>query len=690
MTGAGGFVASHMVDLLLEKGEEVVGTYRWFEDLERAEHFKNKITMVPMDLIDMGSCLRCVRDHKPEYFFHLAAQSFVPDSFIYPAMTIMTNTVGTLNLLEAVRLTRDEDKSYDPVIHVCSCYDSETKVVTRRGVLGYNDIRDNDQVLSIDPSTREVSYRNIKRVISQDYEGLMVEMKTRSVDLKITPNHQVLFSYSPKAKLQFKEAIRINQDMDRCYMPIGKYNHNSGIGNVIISGKSYPAEDIFYLLGLYIGDGYSGTQIRTQKNKTGLFRDDYLRLARDSSGRFVSGKFGIQTQSRSHSYRIFLAIPQEDKSRQKAIKCLNRLGIVPRLYDDTIYFTSKAFVEFFDTIGHSALIKKIPDWVFDYDYKYLQKLYEGLIDSDGYYHQRGERFSTSSKSVMESFLQLCLLLGKPATVSLRFNHNPIIKGRVIKDKSNYLFSITDGHPIPVRSKRIQSVWYKGKVWCLEIEGTHNFAVYRNGKTTYSGNSSEVYGQVDEGEIPITESQPFRPQNPYGASKVGADMIAYVYWRCYGLKIIRTRMFTHTGYGRTMESAEVSFARQIALIEKGKQEPVIKVGNLDSIRTIADVRDAVRAYYLLVRKCKYGEVYNIGGDKVISIREMLNYLISLSPMKTKIKVEVDPKKLRFSDVTLQIPSSQKFKSETGWKPEISFEKTMSDLLEFWRDKVGRRK
>ena len=323
VTGAGGFVASFMVDFLLEKGETVIGTYRWFEDLERAEHFKDKITMVPVDLIDAMSCLKCIREHKPDYIYHLAAQSFVPDSFVYPAMTIMTNTVGTLNLLEAVRLARDEDKSYNPIIVVVS-------------------------------------------------------------------------------------------------------------------------------------------------------------------------------------------------------------------------------------------------------------------------------------------------------------------------------------------------------------------------------SSEVYGQVEEGETPITESQPFRPQNPYGASKVGADMIAYVYYRCYGMKILRTRLFTHTGPRRTMDSFETSFARQIAMIEAELQEPVVKVGNLESIRTIADVRDAVKAYYILMRKCQLGEVYNIGGDRTMKVGEVLDYLISLSPMRDKIKVTVSPELLRPSDVTLQIPSSEKFKQLTGWEPEIPFEETMKDLLEFWRDKVGRAK
>lgn len=199
-------------------------------------------------------------------------------------------------------------------------------------------------------------------------------------------------------------------------------------------------------------------------------------------------------------------------------------------------------------------------------------------------------------------------------------------------------------------------------------------------------SSEVYGLVKKEDIPIKETQAFNPANPYAVGKVGADMLALMYYTNYGLKTIRTRMFTHTGPRRTMLSAEVNFARQIALIEKGKQEPVLKHGNLESIRTWADARDAVRAYYLLVRKCKYGEVYNIGGNITKSIGEMLDYLLSLSPIKDKIIKVEDKNLLRPYDVTLQIPDCSKFINETNWKPEYTFEQTMQDLLNWYREEI----
>ena len=333
ITGIGGFVASHLAELLLSKGEEVIGTYRWTEDLSRIEHIKDKITMIPMDLNDLSSCIKAMKK-KPDYIFHLAAQSYVGDSYSNPHITIETNTLGTLNLLEAVRIGQKnqayvytEEKKWDPIVHICS-------------------------------------------------------------------------------------------------------------------------------------------------------------------------------------------------------------------------------------------------------------------------------------------------------------------------------------------------------------------------------SSEVYGLVTKDLVPIKENCRFNPSNPYAVGKVGADMVALMYWTNYGIKTIRTRMFTHTGPGRTMLSAEVAFAKQIAEFEKkGITDYVLdgfklKHGNLESIRTWADVRDAVKAYWLLVRKGKPGEVYNIGGDTTKTVGEMLDYLLMLSPLKDKIKKVQDPKLMRPYDVTLQIPDCSKFKKDTGWKPEITFEQTMTDLLNYWRENVRK--
>ena len=199
-------------------------------------------------------------------------------------------------------------------------------------------------------------------------------------------------------------------------------------------------------------------------------------------------------------------------------------------------------------------------------------------------------------------------------------------------------------------------------------------------------SSEVYGQVTKDEIPIKETNPFRPASPYAVSKVGEDMISLQYYLSYNMDLIRTRMFTHTGPRRGDVFAESAFAKQVAMIEAGLMINPVKVGNLNSVRTFQDVRDAVRAYWLLLEKCSAGEVYNIGGNVTKTIGEMLSTLISLSDRA--ISYEVDPSLLRPSDVTLQIPDVSKFKKVTGWEPEIPFEKTMLDLLNYHRDRIKR--
>lgn len=202
-------------------------------------------------------------------------------------------------------------------------------------------------------------------------------------------------------------------------------------------------------------------------------------------------------------------------------------------------------------------------------------------------------------------------------------------------------------------------------------------------------SSEVFGRVPKEKLPIDENCTFHPASPYAISKVGTDLVGRFYAEAYQMTIMTTRMFTHTGPRRGDVFAESTFAKQIAMIEKGLISSVVKVGNLDSLRTFADVRDAVRAYYMLVTHNPVpGEFYNIGGTYSCTIREMLNYLISISTAKDRIKIETDPERLRPIDADLQVPDTRKFEKHTGWKPEIKFEQTMSDLLDYWRERVAK--
>lgn len=199
-------------------------------------------------------------------------------------------------------------------------------------------------------------------------------------------------------------------------------------------------------------------------------------------------------------------------------------------------------------------------------------------------------------------------------------------------------------------------------------------------------SSEVFGRVSKEFLPINEECPFQPASPYAISKVGTDLLGRYYAEAYKLTVMTTRMFTHTGPRRGDVFHESTFAKQIAMIEADVQKPVIKVGNLDSLRTYADVRDAVRAYYMLLTVNPIsGEYYNIGGTHTCKVGDTLRTLMDMSRVKN-IRIEVDPTRLRPIDADLQVPDTRKFEKHTGWKPQYTFQQTMSDLLNYWRDRI----
>lgn len=222
-------------------------------------------------------------------------------------------------------------------------------------------------------------------------------------------------------------------------------------------------------------------------------------------------------------------------------------------------------------------------------------------------------------------------------------------------------------------------------------------------------SSEVFGRVPKEKTPIQEDCSFHPASPYAISKTGTDLLAQHYAEAYGLNVQVTRMFTHTGPRRGDVFAESSFAKQIAMIEAGLQDPVIKVGNLGSMRTWADVRDAVRAYYMLLTiNPILGAVYNIGGDFSCTVGDMLSallkntygciYRLDISNFSEPkyyvikegdITIEQDPDRLRPIDADLQIPDTSKFRNHTGWAPQIPFEQTTKDLLDYWRKRIKTR-
>jgi GDP-4-dehydro-6-deoxy-D-mannose reductase len=198
-------------------------------------------------------------------------------------------------------------------------------------------------------------------------------------------------------------------------------------------------------------------------------------------------------------------------------------------------------------------------------------------------------------------------------------------------------------------------------------------------------SAEEYGLVDPSEVPLRETTPLRPSSPYAVSKVAQAELARLYGPAGGMRIVLTRTFPHTGPGRGETFAESSFARQIAEIETGRRPPVLSVGNLAAIRDYTDVRDVVRAYWLLLGAGEAGEVYNVCCGRGRSIREMLDVLLVGS--SAQVEVSVDPERLRPVDVPALVGDPSKLRAATGWEPRIPLERTLGDLLEDWRQRIG---
>jgi len=203
-------------------------------------------------------------------------------------------------------------------------------------------------------------------------------------------------------------------------------------------------------------------------------------------------------------------------------------------------------------------------------------------------------------------------------------------------------------------------------------------------------SGEEYGEIYEEELPITEKTILRPMNPYAVSKIAQDFIGFVYFKSYGLNVIRTRAFNHEGPRRDYVFGLPWYAYQIARIEAGKQEPVVKVGYIDDKRNFTHINDLIEAYWLAMTHCTPGELYLIGSEEpghIHTFREVLEMLIGMSSVNN-IKYETDPQFVRPTSVPRLIGDTRKFRELTGWKPKIPFKKILEDTLEYWRDFVGK--
>jgi GDP-4-dehydro-6-deoxy-D-mannose reductase len=197
-------------------------------------------------------------------------------------------------------------------------------------------------------------------------------------------------------------------------------------------------------------------------------------------------------------------------------------------------------------------------------------------------------------------------------------------------------------------------------------------------------SSDEYGTVHPSEVPTDENVPLRPRTPYAVSKVGQDVMGYQYFAQHGLPVVRVRPFNHTGPGHDSRFVIPSFARQLAEIEAGQRQPVLRVGNLEVWRDFTDARDIVRAYRLALVAGVPGDVYNLGRGRSIRIAQIVDDLVALC--RVQVRVEVDAALVRATDMPRQEADTRKFTELTGWQPRIPWHTTLLDTLEYWRARV----
>jgi len=198
-------------------------------------------------------------------------------------------------------------------------------------------------------------------------------------------------------------------------------------------------------------------------------------------------------------------------------------------------------------------------------------------------------------------------------------------------------------------------------------------------------SSEEYGLVSPQDLPVDEDTPLRPLNPYALSKVAQDLMGLQYHLTHKLDVIRVRPFNHIGPRQQIGFVAPDFASQIAAIELGQQPPLMVVGNLAARRDFSDVRDVVCAYLALATQGEPGQVYNVGAGQSHSIQQMLDILLTLS--KVPIEVKPDPSRMRPSDMPDIVCDATRLREATGWQTRISFEQSMEDILEYWRQKTA---
>ncbi|MBU1000813.1 GDP-mannose 4,6-dehydratase [Patescibacteria group bacterium] len=602
ITGGAGFIGSNFIRYWLKNHpkDQIVnldaltyaGHLESLKDVEGNPNYK----FIKGNIIDPKTVESAILG--VDIIVHFAAESHVDRSIIDPLQFVKTNVLGTAVLLNAALEAKVKR------FHHVSCYDQNTLAFTKRGLKSFNEIKIGDLVLSINPVNKILEWKPVEKVIVQDYKGRMIKVRTKTTDFMVTPNHRMLFQAKKSKKLIFKEAENMKTD---AINKLPKYYDWKGTIPDKIR-KFEPLQDFAYLLGIFIGDGFLSYQERSRPSLTGLSKLQYLHLARDDMGKFISiGMVGNQETATMKSWRIFLDIPVKDECRSKCEQSLTNFGINWHAHKgkagEHIYFSSRKWFEIFKQCGKGAKKKQIPFWALNLPQYLLKELFLGLLDSDG---SRRRVFYTSSKKLAHQFMELCVKLNFSPTLLIRHTDSMIGNRKI----QGFSYVVSFGRQWrDIRKNTVRDISYRGKIWCLKVKDNKNFLTFREGRTMFCGNTDEVYGELGLKDPSFTENTSYTPRTPYSASKAGSDHLVRAYFETYGLPITITNCANNYGFYHDPEKLIPRFITNLLM---GQKVPLMGQG--ENIREWLHVEDHAEAIDFVLQKGKIGETYLIQGEE----------------------------------------------------------------------------
>jgi dTDP-D-glucose 4,6-dehydratase len=685
VVGGAGFIGSHFVEAVVNNTSDVdtsgvevavvdALTYAGNKDYLSSVEDKIKLWVENISNDDFFNSMRTIF---PMYdtIVNFAAESHVDRSFENYRTFIDTNIKGEAAILKAIYKAKNLRHLY------VSCYDTATRALTKDGLKYYDELKIGDVVFTLNASDN-LEEQPIENIIIQDYSGDMISLSNRRVDILVTPNHRM---YDRNLNV-FEACDLLRGSKYKSYeLPYPVV----GIGckdSIIIDGKEVDLCDLFYLSGIFIGDGFLAYQEKELVNKSGLSRQGFL-SRRNSKGQFVSGRTGDVSTTTSKGWRIFIDVPENDKCRKRLEDTLSRLDINYSIQKgksgEHIYFTSEVWSDYFKQFGEYAQNKTIPEWMLQYDPQYLMCLFKGLMDSDGHVIDHScFMYSTVSIKLTEKICELGLKVGYYPKVYDRYCESYIDGRKISGSSKQILFGM---RPRTIRYDKICTKEYNGKVWCIKVKNK-NFLTERNGCFSFSGNTDEIYGT--QSYVPSVETTPADPTNIYSITKVAAEQLVAYYHKNYGVNTIVTRGSNTYGTRQYPEKVIPWFINNLL---KGIKCPVYGKG--EARRYYMHVDDHVNGILHALYYGEAGEAYNVGAtNSEYSTVELATILISVIK---KISIEEAKDSLsnyiefiedRVANDRRYMMNSQKLTELSGWYPKRTLVDGIEEVIDYYRERI----